>query len=184
MATETRKHEMGVAAPRAARHSALEEFSRDERRTAVLLLSALVLAATFFALGLIVGRWTTQRTPATQPAATPVLQTPVSQQTLPPSSASASTTTAPDTRQRFSLLISTFKAPEEAEPLVKSLKQSGHAHVTLKPEGRGRQPTGFSILVGRFTREEAEAAARRLRASAQFKGKGIHIIEVASAASP
>jgi|GEM_PF-2586835 len=39
------------------RHSAFEEFRRDERRPAVLLLAALVIAAIFFALGIMLGRW-------------------------------------------------------------------------------------------------------------------------------
>lgn len=71
-----------------SRHSALEEFGRDERKPAVLLLSALLLSALFFGLGLLVGRWTagpsaasvapsskpsTQATPAPtpQPSVTP-----------------------------------------------------------------------------------------------------------------
>ena len=41
-----------------ARHSALEEFRRDERRPALLLLAMLLVAAAFFALGIMVGRWT------------------------------------------------------------------------------------------------------------------------------
>ena len=40
------------------RHSALEEFRRDERRPALLLLAVLFVAAAFFALGIMVGRWT------------------------------------------------------------------------------------------------------------------------------
>ena len=49
-----------------ARHSALEEFQRDERRPAVLLLAVLLIAAVFFALGIFVGRWTAadERAPA------------------------------------------------------------------------------------------------------------------------
>lgn len=47
-----------------ARHSALEEFARDERRPAVLLLAALVIAAIFFALGIIFDRWTINRSAA------------------------------------------------------------------------------------------------------------------------
>ncbi|MGA9996371.1 MAG: hypothetical protein WBP93_13215, partial [Pyrinomonadaceae bacterium] len=39
-------------------HSAFDEWRRDERSTAVLLLSALIIAATFFAIGIIFGRWT------------------------------------------------------------------------------------------------------------------------------
>ena len=68
------------------RHSALEEFRRDERRPAVVLLVVLLVAAAFFALGIMVGRWTagagaprrghdagaqespTAATPANQPA--------------------------------------------------------------------------------------------------------------------
>jgi hypothetical protein len=46
------------------RHSALEEFGRDERKPAVLLLSALLLSALFFGLGLLVGRWTAEPPPA------------------------------------------------------------------------------------------------------------------------
>jgi hypothetical protein len=38
-------------------HSAVEEFRRDERRPAVLLLCALVIAAAFFAFGILLGRW-------------------------------------------------------------------------------------------------------------------------------
>jgi hypothetical protein len=38
-------------------HSAFEEFRRDERRPAVLLLAALVIASVFFALGIMLGRW-------------------------------------------------------------------------------------------------------------------------------
>ncbi len=37
-------------------HSAFAEFNRDERRPAVLLLGALVIAALFFAIGIFVGR--------------------------------------------------------------------------------------------------------------------------------
>jgi hypothetical protein len=39
-------------------HSAFDEFGRDERRPAVMLLAGLVIAVLFFALGLVVGRWT------------------------------------------------------------------------------------------------------------------------------
>lgn len=59
MATDTQKY----AAEREARHSALTEFQRDERRPAVLLLTLLIVAAIFFALGIMVGRWTTQPKP-------------------------------------------------------------------------------------------------------------------------
>ena len=60
MATDTHKY----AAEREPRHSALAEFQRDERRSAVLLLTILIVAALFFALGIMVGRWTAQPKPA------------------------------------------------------------------------------------------------------------------------
>ena len=46
-----------AAAAAAVRHSAFAEFQRDERRPAILLLGALVIAALFFALGIMLGRW-------------------------------------------------------------------------------------------------------------------------------
>jgi hypothetical protein len=67
----------------ARQHSAFEEFRHDERRPAVLLLGALVIAAAFFALGIMLGRWmaddrnnaSRERPPHTvnQPSATPVV---------------------------------------------------------------------------------------------------------------
>jgi hypothetical protein len=62
--------------PEGVRHSAFEEFRRDERRPAVLLLAVLLVAAAFFALGIMVGRWTAADargalTPHAQHAASP-----------------------------------------------------------------------------------------------------------------
>jgi hypothetical protein len=59
MATETQKY----TGERETRHSAFTEFQRDERRPAVLLLTILLVAALFFALGIMVGRWTAQPKP-------------------------------------------------------------------------------------------------------------------------
>jgi hypothetical protein len=56
MATDTQKY----SAERETHHSAFAEFQRDERRPAVLLLTILIIAAFFFALGIMVGRWTAQ----------------------------------------------------------------------------------------------------------------------------
>jgi hypothetical protein len=56
--------ENAAGASAAVRHSAFDEFKRDERRPAVLLLSALVIAAVFFALGIMLGRWMTQQADA------------------------------------------------------------------------------------------------------------------------
>jgi hypothetical protein len=60
MATGTQKY----IPEREPHHSALAEFQRDERRPAVLLLTILLVAALFFALGIMVGRWTAQPKPA------------------------------------------------------------------------------------------------------------------------
>jgi hypothetical protein len=57
MSTGTQKYDAPVG-DLEARHSALEEFARDERRPAVLLLGALIIAVIFFALGIIFDRWT------------------------------------------------------------------------------------------------------------------------------
>lgn len=59
MATDTQKHPV----ENEPHHSALAEFSRDERRPAVVLLVILLIAALFFALGIMVGRWTAQPKP-------------------------------------------------------------------------------------------------------------------------
>lgn len=69
MATDTQKY----APETEAHHSALAEFRRDERRPAVLLLAILVVAALFFALGIMVGRWTAQPKPteSAQPSIRP-----------------------------------------------------------------------------------------------------------------
>ncbi len=56
MSFETQKYSGELE--RDPHHSALDEFGRDERRPAVMLLAGLVIAVIFFALGLMVGRWT------------------------------------------------------------------------------------------------------------------------------
>ena len=53
----TTSHDERAAAQTTMRHSAFAEFQHDERRPAVLLLGALVIAAVFFALGIMLGRW-------------------------------------------------------------------------------------------------------------------------------
>ncbi|HEY0320926.1 MAG TPA: hypothetical protein VGC66_08240 [Pyrinomonadaceae bacterium] len=72
MATETTKHTAQTEPE--ARHSALEELYRDERRPALLLLGGLVIAVLFFALGIMVGRWMNtdnSSRPSATPASTP-----------------------------------------------------------------------------------------------------------------
>ncbi len=89
MSTDTQKYSEDLE--KEPRHSAFQEFSRDERRPAVLMLGALVIAAIFFALGIMVGRWMTQTNSRPAPLTTPERQatpvnmaTPVSTPTLSP----------------------------------------------------------------------------------------------------
>jgi hypothetical protein len=93
MSTDTQKYSDELE--REPRHSALEEFSRDERRPAVMLLGALVIAVLFFALGIMVGRWTTRPTPAlnTPPTNQPRGIAPVS--TVTPAASPTPTPTPP-----------------------------------------------------------------------------------------
>jgi hypothetical protein len=94
MATDTQNYTAQVE--HEPRHSALAEFSRDERKPAVLLLGALLLSALFFGIGLIVGRWT-----AGPPAATPAN----SPGTIP----TASTTPAPSPQTGMSPAANTAR---------------------------------------------------------------------------
>lgn len=86
-------------------HNALSEFGRDERRPAVLLLGALVIAAIFFAIGIMVGRLTGDNNANTTKANPAVNNTPVntaSPQSLSPSPSiqpSPQTFTTPQTSQ-------------------------------------------------------------------------------------
>lgn len=85
------------------RHSAFEEFSRDERRPAVLLLAGLIIAAIFFALGILFGRWTEKqpRPAITAPTNQQGANVPVNRQIPTPSpSASPSLDTSPEPARR------------------------------------------------------------------------------------
>jgi hypothetical protein len=186
MSSGTEKY--GIHAESEPRHSALEEFSRDERRPAVLLMAGLLIATVFFALGMMVGRWsigggspprvassgaTTKATPA------PSNLTPGSQPTPAASPAAAVKTNQParDTEHRFAILIAAYRTPEEAQPLIKSLEQAGYTDVrTSTPRADDTLPK-FSVLVGRYTRDEARDAAARLRATGDPKLKNPRIVE-------
>ncbi len=177
MATDTHKYADQVDYE--TRHSALAEFSRDERRPAVLLLSALLLSALFFGLGIIVGRWTaepekasvaTSSSPAAQAAATPAPQ--------PTASATPAATPAPaDAARRFSLLVATYDAPEKAQTLVKSLQQAGYTDIRTTSPRAGETRRSYSVLVGRFTQDEAREAATRMRAANDARLKNAKVME-------
>lgn len=186
MATETTKHTAQTEA--GPRHSALEELYRDERRPALLLLSGLLIAVLFFALGIMVGRWMTadgasrpSAAPASTPRATPITQG-AAQTSLPAPVASApningASNTARDDARRYSLLIATFNTPEEAQPLIKRLEDAGYKDVrTSTPRANERQPK-FSVLVGHYTRDEADQLASRMRSTGDPRLRYARVIE-------
>jgi hypothetical protein len=179
MATDTPKHT--AQAEQEPPHSALAEFSRDERRPAVLLLSALLLSALFFGIGLLVGRWTaeprsTSNVAASQPtaqASTP-LTTPQPQASPATNAASE---TAPNAPRRFSLLVATYDAPEKAHPLIKTLQQAGYTDIrTPSPRANDARPR-YSVLVGRFTQDEAREALRQMRSANDPRLKNAKVVD-------
>jgi sporulation related protein len=188
MSSETEKY--GVQAESEPRHSALEEFSRDERRPAVLLMAGLLIASVFFAIGIMVGRWSIRGPVGSRPSAassgatTNATPTPSPSNLLPgsqPSGASPNNVKtnqpARDTEHRFTVLVATYSTPEDAQPLVKSLEQAGYTDVrTSTPRANNTTPK-FSVLVGRYTRDEARAATARLSASTDPKLKSPRVVE-------
>jgi SPOR domain len=186
MAIDT--HKYPVQDEQEPRHSALQEFSRDERRPAVLLLGALAIASIFFAIGILVGRWSTGAPPTAAPP-NPATQTtttapsnPVTNLQQPTPATLPATTgtnqTTQDAERRFTLLIATYNAPEDAQPLIKRLEQAGFTDVrTSTPRPNDSRPR-FSVLVGRYTRDDARAAAARLRSTDDPKFKNVRVVEI------
>jgi hypothetical protein len=182
MATETTKHTAQTEPE--ARHSALEELYRDERRPALLLLGGLVIAVLFFALGIMVGRWMNtgnSSRPVAQPTSTPnpapTTMALAEQTNAPPSSANAISNTARDTERRYSLLIATFNTPEEAQPLVKKLEDGGYKDVRTSTPRASERQQNFSILVGHYTRDEADQLSSRMRSTGDPRLRYVRIIE-------
>lgn len=166
-----------------SRHSALREFSRDERRPAVLLLSALVIAALFFAIGIMVGRWTAEprmqlgvsSNSATNSSTASSTVAPTPQPTPSSNANLAATASVSDAERRFTLLVATYDTLEKAQPLIKSLQEAGYTNIrTLTPRGSNAR---YSVLVGRFTLDEAREAAKRMRAANDRRLKFAKVIE-------
>lgn len=181
MATDT--HNYTEQADYESRHSALREFSRDERRPAVLLLSALVIAALFFAIGIMVGRWTAEPKPQADASSnvatnssTPSSEGAPTPQTTPSSNTNlAATATPADAERRFTLLVATYDTLEKTQPLIKSLQDAGYTDIrTLTPRGSNAR---YSVLAGRFTLDEAREAAKRMRASNDRRLRYAKVIE-------
>lgn len=180
MATDTQKYTSQVEEE--PRHSALAEFGRDERRPAVLLLSALLLSAFFFGIGLMVGRWTalpeTTREQASSTAASPVqASAPPPQTANSPVANSTNELTANASARRFALLVATYDAPEKAQTLIKTLQEAGYTDIRTSSPRAGEARPRYSVLVGRFTQEEAREAARRMRTANDPRLRNAKVIE-------
>ena len=172
---------------RETRHSALEELKRDERRPALILLSALLLAAIFFAFGIMVGRWTTQsgtQSPSRTEAPSPPASNAAPPQQLSNTQAAVASPTPArpqDQSRRFSLVVENLSSESAAQSLVKSLERMGYREVRSTAGASGSQ---FSVLAGRYTREEAEAEARKLRDRGGPRLKDVRVREVAGGQRP
>jgi hypothetical protein len=160
-----------------SRHSAFEEFSRDERRPAVLLLSGLALAVLFFAIGLLFGRWTAEPE-ANLSASNQTNQANSNTQTgLPPPARNAAATASTVSPRRFALFVASFDAQEKAQPLVKTLQRAGYTDVRVaSPRTNEAHPT-YTVLVGHFTQDEARDAAQRMHAADDPRLKNAKVIE-------
>jgi cytoskeletal protein RodZ len=192
MSTDSDKYEEQLE--RESRHSALEELKRDERRPAVILLSALLLAAIFFAFGIMVGRWTTQT--RTQTRAQEVAPAPPVSNAAPPqpplsntqtatssSSPTPSATRPQDQGRRFNLAIENLSSDRAAQSLVKSLARLGYRDVRALPSTTGAR-SQFTVLIGHYTREEAEAEATKLRDRGGPRLKDVRVIEETGSRNP
>lgn len=187
MSTSTDKYESQTE--REAPHSAFEEFSRDERRPAVILLSALVLAATFFAIGIMFGRWTAEpgspqaAAPSTPPAQTPPPQTPqgsgAPEQSASPQPSAVEPRLNDNKKRRYALLITDLKSKEAANSLVQSLERAGYRDVRIQARTNAPEAT-LSVLIGRYTRDEAEAEASRLKEQGGPRMKNVRVVEDAA----
>lgn len=181
MAIDTHKYEAQLE--QEPRHSALAEFSRDERKPAVLLLSALLLSALFFGIGLMVGRWTALPDPtqnlassgATTPASAPAAPAP---QPATTPAANATSATQPNAARRFSLLVATYDSLEKTQPLIKALQEAGYTDVRTRSQQRaGETRSRYSVIAGRFTQDEAREAARRMRSANDPRMKNAKVIQ-------
>jgi hypothetical protein len=182
MATDTQKY--ASEAEREARHSALAEFSRDERRPAVLLLSALVIAVLFFTIGLLVGRWTAAPDSTSKAASsgtatqssTSSAAVPSPQPSVTPST-NITTRTSPDVAHRFAILVATYDAPEKSQPIIKTLQEAGYTDIRTTTPRAGEARPAYSVIVGHFTQDEARQAARRMRSANDPLLKNAKVVE-------
>ena len=155
------------------RHSALEEFSRDERRPAVIMLGLLALGAVFFAIGILVGRFTVQDRASLNPHNTQ----PAAIQTNAAQSEQQSAPATEETERRFSILVGTYKPTDNAQSVIRDLTRKGYQDVRTNPPDAVHTHQSFSLLIGHYTRQEAEQEAARLRSSQDPHLKNATVIE-------
>ncbi|HEY0320925.1 MAG TPA: SPOR domain-containing protein [Pyrinomonadaceae bacterium] len=75
------------------------------------------------------------------------------------------------------MLIATFNTPEDAQPLIKKLGDAGYKDVrTSTPRASERQQK-FSVLVGHYTRDEADQLAARLRSTGDPRLRYARVID-------
>jgi hypothetical protein len=174
MSTDSHKYINQVE--RESRHSAFQEFSRDERRPAVLLLSGLILAVLFFAIGLLFGRWTAEPE-NTLSTSNPTTTNSNTQTAQPPPARNTAATASTVSPRRFALFVASFDAQEKAQPLVKTLQSAGYTDVRVNsPRTNDAHPT-YTILVGHFTQDEARDAAQRMHTANDPRLKNAKVIE-------
>lgn len=163
-----------------SRHSAFAEFSRDERRPAVLLLSALLLAVLFFAIGLLFGRWTAE--PETLSAAKPdtaSAQAPAAAQPTPEPASNAGNTaaaTSPATHS-FTVFVTSFDTSARAQSFAKTLRDAGYSDVRTAAPSAGQMPPAYAVLVGHYTQDQARNIAQRMLTSNDSRLRNAKVID-------
>ncbi|MDT4969222.1 MAG: hypothetical protein QOJ64_3959 [Acidobacteriota bacterium] len=175
MATDTQKY----VTPREgeARHSALAEFGRDERRPAVLLLSGLVIAVLFFGLGMLIGRWTATPDQSASDRHAAVPAAPTSAASTQSVESNASNTGSSDPQRRFAVLVATYDSADKSKTLVTALQDAGFKDIRTTTPRAGEAPPRYSVLVGRYTQDEARDAVRRLHSANDPRLKNAKVVD-------
>src|ERR1051325_2838900 len=148
-----------------------------------MLLTALVLSAVFFAIGIMVGRWTVLPPAQEQQpgmASSAPTQTPTSIPSPSPQLAAAQTTTpvptTDDKQKRYTLLVPALKSDEAARALVEALERKGYKEVRAKPRAAATDAS-LDVFISHYTRDEADAEAARLRDKGGPRMKNVRVVE-------
>jgi uncharacterized protein YhaN len=175
MATDTPKY---VSAREAeARHSALAEFGRDERRPAVLLLSGLAIAVLFFGLGMLIGRWTAVPDQSASERRAAVPAAPASAASTQPLGSNTSNIGSTDPQRRFSVLVATYDSADKSKTLITALQDAGFKDIRTTTPRPGEASPRYSVLVGPYTQDEARDAVRRLRSANDPRLKNAKVVD-------